>query len=50
MRTEYYFIDRALDRSHLNAAQITQGPLSEAEFLARSQQLGLPPITRRLDP
>lgn len=50
MRTEYYFIDRALDRSHLNAAEVTQGPLSEAEFLARSQQLGLPLITRRLDP
>jgi hypothetical protein len=46
--TKYYFIDRSADDKFLNADEITQGPLSEAEFIDRAQELGLPAISRQI--
>lgn len=42
----YYFIDRSTDHKYLNAEEITQGPLSRAEFMERRHELGLPNISR----
>jgi hypothetical protein len=48
-QTEYYFIDRNADHRYLNGTEITQGSFSESQFLARAQELGLPPVSHRLD-
>lgn len=48
-QAEYYFIDRLADRRGLNAADITQGPLTREEFDVRAREIGLPAISRRLN-
>lgn len=47
---EYWYIDRSRDRRGLNDFEITQGPFTSAEFATLRGQLGLPPITREIEP
>ena len=46
--TNYFYIDSQKDSAYADAKQVVVGPLSEAEFKKKSEELKLPPFTKVL--
>ena len=47
--TNYFFIDSQKDSAHAGPKEVVVGPLSEAEFKKKAEELKLPPFTRVLE-
>ena len=44
----YFFIDSSLDSQKAEPASVVVGPLDEAEFVAKSKELGLPKFSKTI--